>query len=1180
MSIWRPGLHASTSVSLTVALLHVRSTRGKHSRPPPSPSPSSSVKAARQPGRPRQKPDSHANNYCARHKFVRPPPSCVPRRAPNRAATSLAPSAASRAASSASGSATVAHKAAGTAPLAGEGAPRLAVASGGRLSSLVAAAPHNQLIALGLVVALVGSGLFIARLCKYTPKMTGSRANQKKKDSALRKIVQAQEAASKGDEGASRPSGSGATARGASGSSSKNGAADSTADADVAVSRPTLARINTAVGESLAAAVELLPSPSCVASGSSIIWSGLERLSDVIGATHSRTRSGSTSAPASSKGKGRQTEQPDEAEPVGISSSLQMRRRSSSRAGTMTPPNADVSVRKGKNKKGKNASSALMSPTQSTHLPSTAISSPAISRRGSARTDPNFVSEQGAQREAVVQTVASSRSATLRGGIPPNTRQPHADETARTERGRVSSVPMRHMTEASVQTSPRLLPLPASPALAARDTSSSAAAMPVSERTLPSFDLHASFQAMPALPPGASSLGGLDTYSITRAAPYGRPASPPMSISLSRSPSAAASASSGSPNSRRASSPSIGPSPNSHVQPLPMTSDRRSSTVSVNGHLAVNTPERAASSGGSSPAASNSRSRKAVRKANGLDAGSSGVVGLPGAVAAPRRSGEADRKPDRGRSAGPKGAKSPKLEAASVALERRSSTASSVASAGSGSNALFAAHANSGTDPPPLPDWHRQQAAKLGHAPLGVDPRRDYDDARSEGGSDLGRRSSSVMGEGYVPPAEFDLRNGQGASPESSPHPSQRSLPSSHQPFGHPYAPWSPQLGPQQAATMASPSSTNASRPPSRGSSLSVPVAMTPLAASAAQQQQAFALAQAQLQTQTQLMQHYQQIAAMQLQQRQAQAHGVPTLRRRATSGALSETSDGLLSPVGTATPATPHGFNPPFASPTLGGSTGNAPTWSAPYSSQPSPQHIGPPSPYLGLSQTSSPTTVSFPPSSAIPQIPPQTVHSHPHANGSWPHVNGGPTGYLASPAMVYGQMQPSPSHAYFSHSQNPMPPAQQQRNNSMPYSPRPRLSSSVSTGGPSTGAGKGGTSGSTSTPSGKTRNGAERSHSIPSVPLSGGVPLGDAPPSGWKGKLKQAEQDADRMSKELEIARWRLVVVEEEQRAAEREVGAHSLDSDPMQDDLLTSLASPFAEPGGPQSPCRACHASRGAH
>lgn len=49
------------------------------------------------------------------------------------------------------------------------------------------------------------------------------------------------------------------------------------------------------------------------------------------------------------------------------------------------------------------------------------------------------------------------------------------------------------------------------------------------------------------------------------------------------------------------------------------------------------------------------------------------------------------------------------------------------------------------------------------------------------------------------------------------------------------------------------------------------------------------------------------------------------------------------------------------------------------------------------------------------------------------------------------------------------------------------------------------------------------------------GGVVVESA---GWQIKLRTAEMEADRNRKELEIARWRLAVLEEDRLAAERDV------------------------------------------
>lgn len=47
------------------------------------------------------------------------------------------------------------------------------------------------------------------------------------------------------------------------------------------------------------------------------------------------------------------------------------------------------------------------------------------------------------------------------------------------------------------------------------------------------------------------------------------------------------------------------------------------------------------------------------------------------------------------------------------------------------------------------------------------------------------------------------------------------------------------------------------------------------------------------------------------------------------------------------------------------------------------------------------------------------------------------------------------------------------------------------------------------------------------------------------WKARMRTAEMDADRAEKELEIARWRLAVLEEERIAGEVEVRSLFLSS-----------------------------------
>jgi hypothetical protein len=74
-----------------------------------------------------------------------------------------------------------------------------------------------------------------------------------------------------------------------------------------------------------------------------------------------------------------------------------------------------------------------------------------------------------------------------------------------------------------------------------------------------------------------------------------------------------------------------------------------------------------------------------------------------------------------------------------------------------------------------------------------------------------------------------------------------------------------------------------------------------------------------------------------------------------------------------------------------------------------------------------------------------------------------------------------------------------------------------------------------------GSPRIGAEKSRSASMAATSDPSIVQDW--TGWKMKMRAVEMDAERSAKELEIARWRLAVLEEEQRTAELEVSpAHS--------------------------------------
>ncbi|GEM10884.1 hypothetical protein Rt10032_c12g4901 [Rhodotorula toruloides] len=322
------------------------------------------------------------------------------------------------------------------------------------------------------------------------------------------------------------------------------------------------------------------------------------------------------------------------------------------------------------------------------------------------------------------------------------------------------------------------------------------------------------------------------------------------------------------------------------------------------------------------------------------------------------------------------------------------------------------------------------------------------------------------------------------------------------------------------------------SRPPSRGGSLSVPPSMsqhTPTAAQQQQQQQqAYAALAAQAQIQAVHVQAtYQQVMALHVQRQQQVQHG-SSRRRGMSTGPTAADDDGFLSPA-TATPATPSGFYPLSAltsPPTNNGTWSTASHPASPMVASFAQQQLSPQSAYAA-----SPTSASFPGSAAA--YPYSTVKVNATPTGPKP----GPA-YLGSPPPANASVAAAAAAAAY---QQAAYQQQQQyaRASGQAYPPqRPRLTSSVSSvaalgsgngskqppGGPSKKNGGADKTGLRNVSNGSTSEGA----------TSGGVQLGD-PPAGWKNKLKQSEMECERTAKELEIAKWRLTVLEEEQRASE---------------------------------------------
>ncbi|GAA5921051.1 hypothetical protein JCM3775_004069 [Rhodotorula graminis] len=1057
------------------------------------------------------------------------------------------------------------------------------------LSGPAAAVPAHFLVLAAVV--LLGGSFLVYTLAPKVRRPSAPNYLRRPSRHLIKRIRRDQEAAATDD----APSSSGAAA----------------SSAPAAPARGPLKLVTAGLPAASAAAFsELLPSPACVTSTSAAIMSGLERLGSAVGAATANARGRARSGSASAKGKERVTDdaEPDEAPGVGGS------RSPLPSAGLVVPSSASSSLeglsRRAKGKKGAKAG-ILHSPVGSTTSIASSSSSQRVPRaapapRASVR-EIGVNSDKVAMTESAVQTVDGDTDET---STPSRGRRTHGREDS--DPTPPFSTPAQPLeprplstVEVSVQTSPRLLPLapsalPPSPT-SARQPLPAPVARPAI-LPLPS-DLHASFQSTPLEPPKPPRSIPSSSESNASSSSYPISASPPLSPrwrsrsptsrSAHRSPSASASASaSASPTSRQAASPS------------PSASRRASATSSINGHLAVDpTPSR--------PRASRRKSGAAGAMTPADDAQPRGVVGLPGAVAAPRKgdersggSGSGGKVKGREREREKDKARERDEEHVQREVLRRPSTASSSSASGKGAPGLGLGMSR--RTPSRNEDRERDDESVRGSQ--GVEGRR-----RDMHGLGVGvemRESGSRAGEppldgGYpFPPTAHSDSSGTGAymngahtpgwTPDSSPHPTQRSLSGSS--FGAALAtptaqrpPWSPQLMAQQYTMIPAPAST---RPPSRGSSLSAPPPpgmgpLTPLHGPTAaellhhesqqqmqvaqqQQQAAYALAQAHAQAQVQaqyqhavaiqlqVQQHHQQQQQQQLVQQhqqqqiaQQQQRQQQQMRRRSTMPDPADGYDGFLSPTAGAAPLTPSGFVYPLssvASPPLGSASASSPLLSS-FAAQHHAQQHG----SYGLSQGASPTTGTFPSSA-------QSAHAAAVAAAMYSYAGSpSPAGtYLASPASNTGSPY---SHAHASPTQAHFQQSQLSRSAGPTASlTRPRLQSSVSAvaalggngkagsssagGGPSASAAQGlsqslGPGGKSSRSGGGGADKAHRSPSTPSgnsAPISGGVPLGD-PPGGIKNRLRQAELDADRTAKELEIARWKLAVLEDERKAADIE-------------------------------------------
>ncbi|GAA5948249.1 hypothetical protein JCM3765_001334 [Sporobolomyces pararoseus] len=860
----------------------------------------------------------------------------------------------------------------------------------------------------------------------------------------------------------------------------------------------------------------LLPSSACIVSTSAAIWNNLEKVGAALLSSASRS-----------------TNQKITREEVSQSAHAQTGPEVS-KVGKEPVISGKDGARKGKSKKGKGVAAG------STTLINAKGSSSDMSRASSKQ----GLKDEGVGTRKIDQGVQVSQFDVDSKSI----ERPHQTTPTTTKHNPSHSVPPSSSdpprpptkTSASVQTSPRLLPYrphspsssssPLSAAVPPIETSSPAPIRPIAVPI--SFDLHASFQATP---PSSS----ITTKEESRST------SPSLSSTPSRSPSISPSVSSGSPTGRRLSSTStsLASTNGSKSRKQP----KKAGPIGLNGKAIVGLPKPAEKfeedeSGEQKPTSSKSR-------ANGRE--------RPSPIPIPSNSSRQQPLPNANDS--------------TPQPQRRLSTASS--SAYSTSNfSLTSSGSPYSTDraalplmPPSMtmtpPDFARRPSSTATYdrdetlkwtssastssrgreaslRGLGVDLDRNAggglgvgsEDGSVEGGDGRLRNGGNVRGTSPKPPSQgyFQAqppfaRHSSFASPDSSPHPVPRTLTpfDTPSPSNHPWLSQtsvsSTSMGPNSTiipypiASSASPSNMNglnASRPPSRQTSLSVPLnSSQQQQLNLQQQQQAYAIAQVQAQAAAQ----YQHVVALQYQaQLQQQSQ-----QRRKLGDEETYQPNGLVYPLSSST--TSNHSQPPSNWPPSGGNSHSA-----------SPMSLHYPHPHAHLSQAVSPTSTTFSGSN--------TMSPHTQAQMYQSYINQSAAYYLAASSNS-PHSSPSQHHV------------QQQQQ----HPTRPRINSSVSavavlSGG---GANSNNRNGSVSSPvsanslASPRLNGTEKGRQGSTNLFSslgagsgagGGTSLGDVA-IAWKARAKEAEMEADRNAKELEIARWRLSVLEGEQQANEIE-------------------------------------------
>lgn len=1024
---------------------------------------------------------------CIRRKFHRPPASCMAPRRPRAPVVASSPTPTTPAA----------RQPGSTTASVSPPAPTLAATATpvSFLRTLVSAdtIPHH--LVFTTLALLLASGLIVRRMYsknRYRAPPSTSRGVKKRKQDVVKSILIAQGQ----DDGTS-----------AGKSRSRSG--------------------STIFRESYAA---LMPSASCIASTSAAIWSNLEKI-------------GSTFVPSRAVGSSTAQPQDKKAETISQLSS-----------DASTPPIRDASkeggasAKRGKNKKGKAVAAGSATPLGAGKGGSNDISrdmSRASSKQGEESGLEVIKVDQGIQvSRSDVELSSLDRMPTPSKHIP--TRAAELDANALSATPHASSLggnSRAPTVTASVQTSPRLLPYRTrsrspSPSPPRPTVSSAPPSRPIAVPL--TFDLHASFQATPpsALPETSRS------------------ASPSLSSTPSRSPSNSPSVSSGSPTGRRPSAAS------SSLQTAAGAKSRKQSKkatpTGLNGRAIVGLPRPAESfedddNGGTEREEAETKfdrssSNAGTVRANGRERPAPIPIPVPSNLSRPLQLNDCTPQPQR------------RLSAASSSAHSVSSM--SFMSSGSPystdrAGLHSAAPAPSMTMTPPdfarkpststIYDrdetlrWTSSTSTSTGTRGreaslrgLGVEIERS---GGSEDGSLDGRARSgggSMRGSSPNPlaPGASD-RHASFTSPESSPHTAPRSLATFDSP-----SPWTSHGSTNSISTPMGPSATvipypiassttsaggNASRPPSRQSSLSVPVNISQQQQlHLQQQQQAYAIAQVQAQAAAQY-QHvvalqYQAQLQMQQQQQQQQQHQQPRRKPGDVHGGLEDVPqipNGLVYPLNSMVSPTAHAHGANW--PPSGGVSHSASPLGAIY-----PPH---------LSQAVSPTTATFGNGTMSPHSQAQMYQSY---------INQSAAYYLAATSS------PSPHSSSSHHLQQQQHPT------------RPRISSSVSAVAVLGGGGGGGggsapnhrnpsmaSPNATSSLSSPRVNGAEKQRQGSANPFSPPGPgAAGATPSDavavWKARAKEAEMEAGRNAKELEIARWRLSVLEGEQQANEFEVSA----------------------------------------